>query len=172
MYSVTEVTFPLVKTISKSRWKKGRINTYVNPELSRLCFVGVHACVYAGSSSVWLDPVKAPNEDVWWPRGGPDSEVDNGLVKISVAQSGCFLWGKTDQIYLPSSNPWPPRHHLKWKKRTCVSCVNIFRRDFICGKMDVPSWVDQNRKKRRRVSVLIAGRCVSGISGEVKSAKI
>lgn len=45
----------------------------------------------------------------------PDAEVDNGLVKISVVQSGCFLWGKTGQIYLLSSIPWPPRDHLKEK---------------------------------------------------------
>lgn len=45
----------------------------------------------------------------------PDAEVDNGLAKISVVQSGCFLWGKTDQIYLLSSIPRPPRDHLKEK---------------------------------------------------------
>lgn len=49
-------------------------------------------CVcYKHASSVCSGPVKGPNEDVWWSRGGPDAEVDNGLVKISVVQSGCFL---------------------------------------------------------------------------------
>lgn len=45
----------------------------------------------------------------------PDAEVENGLVKISVVQAACFLGGKAEQIYLPSSSPWPPRDHLKEK---------------------------------------------------------
>lgn len=37
------------------------------------------------------DPVRGPDEDVWWPRGGPDAEVDYRLEEIRVAQSGCLL---------------------------------------------------------------------------------
>lgn len=97
------------------RKRKCCIRTYVNQTAKCVLCVWVTACVpnLLGSSSVWSGPVKGPNEDIWGPRGGPDAEVDNGLVKISVVQCGCFLWGKTDQIYLLSSVPWPPRDHLK-----------------------------------------------------------
>lgn len=50
----------------------------------------------------------------------PDAEVDNGLMKISVVQAACFLWGETEQIYLASSTPWPPRDHLKEKDLSWV----------------------------------------------------
>lgn len=121
-----------------------RRNTDTCSSLSGLCFV----CVcYKHASSVCSGPVKGPNEDVWWSRGGPDAEVDNGLVKISVVQSGCFLWGKTDRIYLPCSVPWPPRDHLK-EKDLSLTCKYLQRgvseRRNGCTDM---SGADQNKEE-------------------------
>lgn len=135
-----------------------------------MCVCVSYTC--PGSSSVCSGPVKGPNEDVWWPRGGPDAEVNNGWVKISVAQSGCFLWGKTDQIYLLSSVPRPPRDHLE-EKDLSLMCKYLQKGFFERKNWSITSRPGQNKKKkrRRRRRVFADLWPVLKVSGIVKSFK-